>query len=82
MAKREAGLRPLPGRAQRRERKINPFVPKVEGWVERSRGKFSADVVFAGLRSVGCSGSVRTVRRAVGGSQTALLEWEPPDLSA
>ncbi len=66
VAKRDAGQLPIAGEAQRRERKIDPFLPKVEEWVERSLGKIRADVVFARLRRLGFTGSDRTVRRAVG----------------
>jgi transposase len=66
VAKREAGQLPIAGVIQRRERKIDPFLPKVEEWVERSLGKIRADVVFRRLRRLGFCGSERTVRRAVG----------------
>ena len=66
VAKREAGQLPVAGETQRRERKIDPFLPKVEEWVERSLGKIRADVVFGRLRRLGFTGSDRTVRRAVG----------------
>jgi transposase len=66
VAKREAGRLPIAGEVQRRERKIDPYLPKVEEWVERSRGKIRADVVFRRLRQMGFTGSERTVRRAVG----------------
>jgi hypothetical protein len=66
VAKREAGLLPVAGEVARRERKIDPYLPKVEEWVERSVGKIRADVVFRRLRRLGFVGSDRTVRRAVG----------------
>lgn len=66
VAKRDAGQLPIAGEVQRRERKIDPFLGKVEEWVERSRGKIRADVVFRRLRPLGFCGSERTVRRAVG----------------
>jgi transposase len=65
VAKREAGRLPVPGEVVRRERKIDPYRDKVEEWVERSRGKVRADVVFGRLRALGFTGSARTVRRAV-----------------
>jgi transposase len=65
VAKREAGQLPIAGEVQRRQRKVDPFLPKVEEWVERSRGKVRADVVFDRLRALGFTGSERTVRRAV-----------------
>ena len=65
VAKRDAGLLPAPGEPVRRERMIDPFLPKIEEWVERSNGKVRADVVFDKLRLLGFDGSDRTVRRAV-----------------
>jgi len=65
VAKRDAGLLPAPGEPVRRERMIDPFLPKIEEWVERSNGKVRADVVFDKLRALGFDGSDRTVRRAV-----------------
>ncbi len=50
---------------QRRERIIDPFLAKIEEWVERSDAKIRADVAFDKLRAVGFTGSERTVRRAV-----------------
>ncbi len=66
VAKRDGGQLPVAGETQRRERKIDPYLPKVEEWVERSKGKIRADVVFRRLRLLGFGGSDRTVRRAVG----------------
>ena len=64
VAKRDAGA--LPGEGpQRRERLIDPFLAKIEEWVERSDGKIRADVAFDKLRALGFDGSDRTVRRAV-----------------
>jgi transposase len=65
VAKRDGGLLPAPGEPVRRERMIDPFLPKIEEWVERSNGKVRADVVFDKLRALGFDGSDRTVRRAV-----------------
>lgn len=65
VAKRDAGLLPAPGEPVRRERMIDPFLPKIEEWVERSNGKVRADVVFDKLRGLGFDGSDRTARRAV-----------------
>ena len=50
---------------ERRERIIDPFLAKVEEWVERSDAKIRADVAFDKLRGLGFTGSERTVRRAV-----------------
>lgn len=49
----------------RRERKIDPFLGKVEEWVERSNGKIRADVAFTKLVALGFEGSDRSVRRAM-----------------
>lgn len=65
VAKRDAGLLPAPGEPARRVRIIDPFLPKIEEWVERSSGKVRADVVFDKLRRLGFDGSERTTRRAV-----------------
>ena len=64
VAKRDAGELPDDG-PQRRERIIDPFLPKIEEWVERSAGKIRADVAFDKLTALGYTGSERTVRRAV-----------------
>jgi transposase len=64
VARRDAGELPDDG-PQRRERIIDPFLPKIEEWVERSAGKIRADVAFDKLEALGYSGSERTVRRAV-----------------
>jgi len=56
----------LPGEGpERRERIIDPFLPKIEEWVERSHGKVRADVCHEKLQPLGFDGSDRTVRRAV-----------------
>ena len=64
VAKRDAGELPGDG-PERRERIIDPFLPKIEEWVERSGAKIRADVAFDKLRALGFDGSDRTVRRAV-----------------
>jgi hypothetical protein len=61
---REEGLL-TPGRAERRPMLIDPFLSKLEEWVERSKGKIRADVVHDKLIALGYSGSERTTRRAV-----------------
>ena len=53
------------GGPRRRERIIDPFLAKIEEWVERSHAKIRADVAFDKLTALGCTGSERTVRRAV-----------------
>ncbi len=49
----------------RRKRIIDPWLPKIEEWVERSCGKIRADRCHAKLKALGFEGSDRTVRRAV-----------------
>jgi hypothetical protein len=44
---------------------IDDFLPKLEEWVERSRGRIRADVVHEKLIGLGYAGSERTTRRAV-----------------
>jgi transposase len=61
--RRDRGL-PLGGPA-RRERLIDPFLAKVEEWVDRSKGRVRADVVHERLVAVGFAGDERTTRRAV-----------------
>lgn len=64
VAKRDAGELALGGPV-RRERMIDPFMDKLEEWVERSNAKVRADVAFDKLVALGFEGSERTVRRAV-----------------
>jgi hypothetical protein len=64
VAKRDAGRLPGDGPA-RRDRVIDPFLDKIEEWVERSDGKVRADVAFDKLAALGFDGSERTVRRAM-----------------
>jgi hypothetical protein len=44
---------------------IDEFLPKVEEWVEHSKGKIRADVAHEKLLALGFAGSERTTRRAV-----------------
>ena len=53
------------GGPRRRLRIIDPFLAKIEEWVERSGAKIRADVAFDKLTALGYTGSERTVRRAV-----------------
>ena len=52
-------------RAAARPQLIDEYLPKVEEWVERSRGKVRADVAHEKLLALGYKGSERTTRRAV-----------------
>lgn len=49
----------------RRDRKLDPFLAKIEEWVDRSHGKIRSDVCHDKLVALGYEGSDRTVRRAV-----------------
>ena len=53
------------GGPRRRGRIIDPWLPKIEEWVERSCGKIRADRCYVKLKALGFEGSDRTVRRAV-----------------
>jgi hypothetical protein len=53
------------GEPVRRARITDPFLAKIEEWVERSDGKIRADVAFDKLVALGFNGSDRSVRRAV-----------------
>jgi hypothetical protein len=64
VAAREEG-RLSPGRAERRPMLVDPFLAKLEEWVDRSRGKIRADVAHDKLVALGYDGSERTTRRAV-----------------
>ena len=55
----------------RRSQLIDPFLPKVEEWVDRSHGKVRADRVHAKLVWLGYDGSERTTRRVVARLKTA-----------
>jgi len=48
-----------------RPRLIDEYLPKVEEWVERSKGKVRADRAHEKLLAMGYTGSERTTRRAV-----------------
>lgn len=52
-------------RAAARPQLIDEYLPKVEEWVERSKGKVRADVAHEKLLALGFAGSERTTRRAV-----------------
>lgn len=51
--------------AATRDRIIDPFLPKIEEWVDNSEGDIRADVCHRKLCAMGYSGSERTTRRAV-----------------
>jgi hypothetical protein len=53
------------GRAEQRPMLIDNYLPKLEEWVEHSRGRIRADVAHDKLIGLGYGGSERTTRRAV-----------------
>ncbi len=57
--------------AARRSMLIDAYLPKVEEWVERSKGKVRADVAHDKLVALGYAGSERTTRRAVAAVKAA-----------
>jgi transposase len=69
----------------RRVRSIDPFLPKVEEWIEASHGKVRADKVHERLVPLGYGGDERTTRRAVAelkaawktGHQRTYRPWIP-----
>jgi transposase len=69
VARREAGG--LSDRPDARPQLIDPYLAKVEEWVERSKGKLRADVAHEKLLALGYAGSERTTRRAVAGVKRA-----------
>jgi transposase len=85
VTKRDRGELPVSGELVERAKLIDPYLPKVEEWVERSKGKIRADVVFDRLVAVGFEGSARTVRRAVArlkanyvrGNRRVYRPWVP-----
>jgi hypothetical protein len=70
VAAREAG-RLVPGAPVVRGSVIDGFLPKVEEWVEASKGKIRADVAHEKLVAMGFTGSERTTRRAVAAVKAA-----------
>lgn len=63
VAAREAGA--LSDRPAARPQLIDEFLPKIEEWIERSKGKLRADRAHEKLLALGYTGSERTTRRAV-----------------
>jgi transposase len=63
VALRDAGM--SPGERPRRAMAIDPFLAKVEEWVDRSHGSVRADVAHEKLVAMGFTSSERTTRRAV-----------------
>lgn len=73
------------GEAATRRKRIDPFLAKLEEWIERSRGRLRADVAHRKLVDLGYTGSERTTRRAVArakrayaaGSRRVYRPWIP-----
>ena len=49
----------------RRDQILDPYLAKLEEWVERSHGRVRADIAHEKLCALGFDGSERTTRRAV-----------------
>jgi hypothetical protein len=64
VAERDSADQPAPPR-EKRPMLIDEFLPKLETWVEDSKGKLRADVAHDKLVALGFSGDERTTRRAV-----------------
>jgi transposase len=60
---RDAGR--APGAVTDRARVTDVWLPKIEEWVEKSKGRIRADVVHDKLAAMGYRGSDRSTRRAV-----------------
>ena len=63
MARRDGGLLAERLEPVVRAKLIDPFLPKLEEWMERSQGKIRGDLVFDRLEPLEFTGSERTVRR-------------------
>jgi transposase len=83
VALRDAGR--VPDQRLRRAMVIDPFLAKVEEWVDRSNGRIRADVVHEKLMAMGFTGAERTTRRAVAavrkqwqvGNRRVFRPWVP-----
>jgi transposase len=69
VAARDAG-RPV-GDLARRPQVTDPFLDKIEEWVEASKGRIRADKAHEKLLGLGYGGSDRSTRRAVAGVKAA-----------
>ncbi len=65
VAAREAGVDPTSISTGERGSLSDPFIEKIEEWVDRSQGRVRADVVHDKLCALGYQGSPRTTRRVV-----------------
>jgi transposase len=66
---RDAGRSPY--ERGRRPRAIDPFLDKIEQWVDDSHGKIRADVAHRKLVAMGFTGNERSTRRAVAEAKVA-----------
>jgi len=64
----------------RRPRIIDDHLPKIEEWVERSKGKVRADIIHERLLELGFEGTERTTRRAVADAKSAWAGRASPHL--
>ena len=64
VAERDTADVPTPPR-EKRSMLIDEYLPKIEEWVEHSRGRVRADVAHDKLLALGFTGTERTTRRAV-----------------
>ena len=71
VALRDAGTIEVP---VRRDQLIDPYLAKVEEWVDASKGKVRADVAHDKLVALGYTGSERTTRRAVASAKLAYRD--------
>lgn len=55
-----------------REKVTDEWLPKIEEWVEASRGKIRADIVHGKLEAMGYRGSERSTRRSVAAVRAAF----------
>ena len=69
---RRAGSRRATPARSTRPGLIDEFLPKVEEWVDKSKGKIRADAAHEKLLAMGFTGSERTSRRAVAQVKTQL----------
>ncbi len=70
VARRDAGA--MAAKAVARPRLIDPFLAKLEEWMDASKGKVRADVCHEKLVAMGYGGSERTTRRAVADARAAF----------
>ena len=64
VAERDTADVPTPPR-EKRSMLIDEYLPKIEEWVEHSKGRVRADIAHDKLLALGFTGTERTTRRAV-----------------